>query len=197
MRYADAKIAGVALFLGSVQFVFGMVLAEIYYPNYSVSLNYISDLGATCRTTCQVFQPASNVFNSSIVILGALVLVTAYFLHHAFKRKILSLLVAITGVGALGVGLFPETTGYVHSIFSLVTFLFSGFSAIVAYKVQRSPLSYLSVVLGGITLIALVLYTQNIYLGLGNGGMERMIVYPVLLWAVGFGGHLISRDAPT
>jgi hypothetical protein len=28
---------------------------------------------------------------------------------------------------------------------------------------------------------------------LGKGGMERMIAYPMLLWAIGFGGHLIKE----
>jgi hypothetical protein len=30
------------------------------------------------------------------------------------------------------------------------------------------------------------------YLGLGVGGMERMIVYPILIWMIGFGGGLIA-----
>ncbi|MCX9076244.1 MAG: hypothetical protein OIN88_16610 [Candidatus Methanoperedens sp.] len=42
------------------------------------------------------------------------------------------------------------------------------------------------------TLAALVLYGSDIYLGLGPGGMERMIAYPVLLWGTGFGGYLMS-----
>jgi hypothetical protein len=31
---------------------------------------------------------------------------------------------------------------------------------------------------------------ENIYVGLGVGGMERMIVYPILIWMIGFGGFL-------
>jgi hypothetical protein len=36
------------------------------------------------------------------------------------------------------------------------------------------------------------LFVSGVYFGLGHGGMEKMIVYPVLLWYVGFGGHLMA-----
>jgi hypothetical protein len=62
-----------------------------------------------------------------------------------------------------------------------MVFLFAGLSAIVTYRLQKKPMAYFSVILGVITLIALVLYVPSIYLGLGSGGTERMIVYPALL----------------
>jgi len=34
---------------------------------------------------------------------------------------------------------------------------------------------------------------SSFYLGLGPGGMERMIVYPALMWLAGFGGHLATK----
>lgn len=40
----------------------------------------------------------------------------------------------------------------------------------------------------------LVLYVANFYLGLGPGGMERIVAYPILLWGVGLGGHMISWE---
>lgn len=190
------KVAGAALFIGAVQFGIGLILAEIYYPNYNVSLNTISDLGATCNPTCQIFQPSSNIFNASIIIFGLLVLAGSYFLNRSFHSRLFTGLVVVTGIGLVGVGTFPESTGIYHGIFSLVTFLFSGLSAIVAYRYQRAPMSYFSVILGLATLVSLLLRTQHIYLGLGNGGMERMVVYPVLLWAVGFGGGLMSTEVP-
>ena len=64
----------------------------------------------------------------------------------------------------------------------------------MSYKLQKSPLSYLAVVLGLLSLISLALFGLGIYLGLGAGGMERMIAYPTLLWALGFGGHLIGSS---
>ena len=49
------------------------------------------------------------------------------------------------------------------------------------------------VILGTLGLISLILYVPGIYLGLGKGGMERLIVYPNLLWALGFGGWIIGK----
>jgi hypothetical protein len=37
----------------------------------------------------------------------------------------------------------------------------------------------------------------GITLGLGMGGIERMIAYPILLWGLGFGGHLASQHQET
>ncbi len=200
MALSNASKAGTAIFVGAVQFSVALILAEIYYPNYNVSTNYVSDLGATCPAPsgsgCLINQPTSIIFNSSIVLLGLLILVGAYFLQRSFRDRPATLMIALAGVGAIGVGLFPETTGIWHSIFSLVVFLFAGLSALVTARLQKKPMFYFSVVLGLFTLVALVLYIGGDYLGLGAGGMERMVVYPVLLWSVGFGGHMMALDDP-
>jgi hypothetical protein len=46
--------------------------------------------------------------------------------------------------------------------------------------------------LGIIALVAIVLLVTGHYLGIGKGGMERMIAYSILVWALGFGGALIG-----
>ncbi len=190
----EAKIAGSTLFIGTVQFALAVLLAEFLYPGYSVSQQPLSDLGATCRQgTCQLFQPSSTIFNSSIVITGVLLLVTGFYLRKSVRANILVALVLIAGAAAIGIGVFSETFGIIHGIFSGIAFLSISFTAIVAYRVQRFPFSYFSVVLGVISLAAAVLYEDSVYLGLGQGGMERIIVYPVLLWAVAFSGQMVSQ----
>lgn len=188
MTYDSRKIAGLLLVVGGVLCVLGMIAAEVLYPGYSASENYISDLGV---------GPSALIFNSSVFLLGVLAVCAAYFIQKAFNFKLFSILTAITGIGAMGVGLFTEDAGVIHAVFSLITFLFAGISAIVSYKLEKRPLSYLSVVLGGVSLVALVLFASGFYLGLGKGGMERMIAYPALLWTIGFGGHLIGDSKDT
>lgn len=188
MTYDSRKIAGLLLVVGGVLCVLGMIAAEVLYPGYSASENYISDLGV---------GPSALIFNSSVFLLGVLTVCAAYFIQKAFNFKPFSILAAITGIGAMGVGLFTEDAGVIHAVFSLITFLFAGISAIVSYKLEKRPLSYLSVVLGGVSLVALVLFASGFYLGLGKGGMERMIAYPALLWTIGFGGHLIGDSKDT
>lgn len=197
MALSNASKAGVAIFTGAAQFTVAMVLAEIYYPGYNVSLNYISDLGATCPSgggACIINQPTSMIFNSSIVLFGLLGLAAAYFLQRAYHWKPASILAALAGIGAMGVGLFPETTGIWHSIFSLVVFLFAGLTAVVTARFLKKPMNYFAAILGLLALGFLVLYLGDIYLGLGPGGMERMVTYPILLWGTTFGAHLMAMD---
>ena len=183
------KLAGILIFIASLQFILAMTISEALYPDYSVSENYISDLGDYSKA-----HSVAYIFNSSVFLLGLLILVAAYFIHHLFDFKVLSFCLILTGIGAMGVGIFPESFGILHTIPSFITFFFGAISAIVSYKLQKSPLSYLAVVLGLLSLISLALFGLKIYLGLGVGGMERMIAYPTLLWALGFGGHLIGSS---
>ena len=93
-------------------------------------------------------------------------------------------------------GLFTEATSTfaIHSVFSVIAYVFGGISAIMSYKLQKQPLSSFSVILGLFSLLAMVFVASQTYLGLGLGGMERMVAYPLLLWEVGFGSHLIAHS---
>ena len=135
------------------------------------------------------------LFNASVFLVGVFSILGAYFLHRVHKRKLLTIAFLLAGVGALGVGLFPETIPLPHSISALTAFLFGGIAAILAYPLEKEPLNYISVILGVLGLASLVLFVSGTYLGIGFGGMERMIVYPVLLWEVALGGYLLA--APT
>lgn len=183
MKYSGGKVAGTLFFIAASQFVLGLVVAEASYPNYSISGNHISDLGV---------GPSSIIFNSSVFLLGLLLIVGAYFFQRAFNSKTLTVFLVLTGIGAMGVGGFTENSGTIHSVVSFIAFLFGGLSAIFSFKLLKIPFSLLAVVLGLMTLGSLVLYGSKIYLGLGSGGMERMVVYPILMWGAGFGGHLIA-----
>jgi len=185
MRLEHRQWAGLLLFAGTTQFAIGMIIAEAVDPSYSVSTNYISDLGV---------RAGAAVFNASIILLGIAILATSWFIFRAFKDRILMIVVLLAGVGAVGVGVFTEAFGSIHSVVSFITFLFAALSAILAFRVLRPPLSYLSVLLGVASLAALGLYISKNYLGLGNGGMERMIVYPVLTWGISFGGYLLGMS---
>ena len=209
MTLSNAAKAGVAIFIGAVQFSIALVLSEIAYSLngplstsgsgnttgyiYSVANNYVSDLGANCRTTC-TSVPSAYLFDSSIALLGLLILVGAYYLNRAYRWRPATIMIALAGVGALGVGLFPETTGIWHSVFSLIVFLFAGLTALVTARFQKKPMFYFSILLGLFTLVALLLYIPGEYLGLGAGGMERMVVYPVLVWSLAFGGHMMAME---
>jgi hypothetical membrane protein len=96
------------------------------------------------------------------------------------------------------VGIFDGTYGDIHAIFALLAFLAGGLSAVASSGIQRAPLSYFSVALGGISLLDLVLYyimlDASPFAVLGMGGLERWIAYPILLWVTGFGGYMMGHS---
>lgn len=187
------KRAGTLLVVGVGQFTFCFALAEIYYPGYNVSSNVISDLGATCKSgVCKFVQPSSDIFNSSVGLMGVMLILTAYYLWKGSGSRLLSFFEALAGVGAMGVGIFNESFGAAHVFFSALTFVSAGIQALLVFKVAKAPYSYISTVMGVVTLVATVLYVSDTYLGLGQGGMERMVAYPVLIGGIAFGGYLMA-----
>lgn len=191
------KTAGALYFLAVSQFFLFFTVSESLYPGYSVSSNPISDLGATCTAgTCIIFQPSSTIFNSSVFVLGALSFLGAFFIYIS-RSRLVGGLTALAGWGAMGVGIFPETTGVIHVIVSLITFLFAAIAAIVSFRIVGRPMYYFNAALGALALVALVLYGSGTYLGLGQGGMERMVAYPDLIWILGLGAYLMAKkDEP-
>jgi len=185
--------AGTILFVGVAQFSFFFALAEIYYPGYDVSVQPISDLGATCKGgVCKFVQPSSDIFNAFVILLGIALFLTAYFVWKGCGSKALTLFEGLGGIGCIGVGTFNESYGGVHVFFSAFTFFSIGIQALFVFKVAKAPFSYFSAATGVITLAAIVLYGTDTYLGLGQGGMERMIVYPVLIGGLAFAGYLMA-----
>jgi hypothetical membrane protein len=199
MAHLNGRIAGVLFLVAGAQFMLGLAVAEALYPGYSLADNYISDLGV---------GPSSLVFNSSAFVFGLLSLIGAWFLPRTVDYRGLTVLLILMAVGAMGVGIFTSAYTQIHGIVALMAFGFGGLSAIAAFKVSKLPLSAISVTLGMITLGALALFSAGLvttgslttseppasefFLGIGPGGMERMIVYPALIWLTLFSGHLIA-----
>jgi len=183
------KVAGSLILVGAAQFIVGMILAEVLYSGYNVADNYISDLGV---------GPSALIFNSSIFLFGLTVVAASYCIWRILGEKLFTklfmILFFLAGIGVMGVGIFTEDAGVIHTIVSFIAFFFGGLSAIAAYKLEKPPLNYISIIMGIITLTALVLFATDNFLGLGKGGMERMIAYPLVLWAIGFGGYLIGSE---
>ena len=109
-------------------------------------------------------------------------------------------------LAAMGVGVFTKDFTLAHGILASAAFFFSGLAAILSAKVLGKPFSLISAALGSLTLVALGLFSAGMvtsgsltssiaydsvfFLGLGIGGMERMVVYSALMWLAGFSGWL-------
>ena len=200
MTYSRGNVAGVIFFIAVVQFILCLTIAGALYPGYSISNNYISDLGV---------GPSAIVFNASVFLLGLLTLVGTYRLRQYPNFKTVNILLFLMAIMAMGVGIFTKDAPLAHGAVSSAAFFFAGLSAITSFKVLMSPLSVISAILGAMTLTALALfssgmiasgsltsdiaYDSSFYLGLGPGGMERMIIYPVLMWLAGFGVYIVTK----
>jgi hypothetical membrane protein len=200
MANQNERLAGTFFFIAVTQFIICIFVAEGSYFGYSISQNYISDLGV---------GPSSIIFNSSVFMLGLLIAVGSYFLRDSPNLKTTRRMLFLMALAAMGVGVFTKDFTLAHGIVSSAAFFFSGLASIASARVLGKPFSLISAALGAMTLVALGLFsagmvtsgslTSNIaydsafYLGLGIGGMERMVVYPALMWLAGFSGWLTKR----
>jgi len=180
------RIGGALIFGFITQFAIAMIIVESLYPNYSVSSNPISDLGV--GTT-------GPLFNTSIALAGGAVIVASYVLFKVLRSKPFLALVGLAGLGALLVGIFNESFGEIHGIAADLTFIAGSISAIYSFRFVRPPMNYFAIVLGLFSLGAISVSVAGSTLGLGNGGIERMIVYPFMLWGIGFGGYLLGNPS--
>ena len=197
-RGRAVSFAGALLFCAGIVSFMGIITAEALYPaGYSTGQNEISDLGATRQPNSVIHQPSAHIFNAVMIAAGVFTILAAYLLFRGFGRKSPAVLIGLFGLGALGVGIFPGNYGNVHALFALLAFIAGGLAAIIAYTIETAPFRYFSVLLGVVGLASLLLYmvlgTTSPMAGLGDGGVERWVAYPVLLWVTGFGGHLMAR----
>lgn len=176
---------GLLLVLGSFELLFLEYLAEVLYPGYSVSLNYISDLGVGP-------DPSRTIFTAGIIVFGVLTTASVYL--RGGPAWEVPILVALCGAGTIGVGVFDEHWGTVHLVFAGLAFGVGSLAALVSSRTVKGPLSVLFALLGVVGLIALGLQASGTFLGLGVGGMERMIFYPAILWVLIYGVYLMSIE---
>jgi hypothetical membrane protein len=189
-------IAGVLFFLLSVQFLTALMIGESLAPGYSLRDNAISDLG--------VIKETAALFTATMVLAGLLNVIGGYLLYQGHGRKGTFALYVLAGVGTIGAGLISlEHPSGLHGLFALVAFLFFNGEAIATARLIKGPLRVFSVLAGVVGLVFVVLMflgdsgTVDVFSILGHGAVERMIVYPPLLWLVAFGGYLMATPEGT
>jgi hypothetical membrane protein len=194
------RLAGTALFAAGCIIVMGIITSEAFYPLvYTTGGNEISDLGGTRPPAGLVFQPSATIFNLTMMATGLLVLLGSWLGHHRFGRPT-TFAIGVLGASVLGVGIFPGNTGTPHAALAMFAFFSGGFAAVLSARSVTAPLRYVLVLLGAVNLLALASYfalgDANPLWVLGVGGAERWVVYPVILWLIGFGGS-VGGLAPT
>lgn len=160
----------------------------------------ISDLGSTQPPDPIVHQPSATIFNATMLVTGLLVLFAVYVRHRSTGRRVLTVLLAVFGVGIVGVGVFPGNVTPWHGLFALLTFVSGGVTVLLSSRVVDRPFADVCVVLGGVSLLLLIsvfvyglaLHAPHPLASLGSGGIERWVVYPLLCWVLAFGGYLLG-----
>lgn len=195
---------GPALWIASVQYYVLQIVAALAWhtPAYSWQLNAISDLG---NTACGLYadryvcSPLHGLMNLSFMVLGITMIVGATLIYRGFEKTpgtaIGFTFMGIAGVGTILVGIFPENSiGLLHSLGALLPFLIGNLGMVVLGAVLDIPrwLRWYSLASGIVSLLALIFLTSGQFLGLGFGGMERMVVYPQTMWLIVFGIYVSS-----
>ena len=183
-------LAGVALLALAAQFMTVIMLAASTAPGYDVAGGAISDLG--------VISDTRLLFNVSLLVVGALNLAGGILLYRWHRQRWILTVFALAGIGAIGAGLFPLDSAGPHGLFALLAFVAFNVEACAMSTTVTGPMRWLSLLAGVVGLGFVVLMVIGdagnpaVFGPIGHGGAERMIVYPAMLWLIGFGGYLMG-----
>jgi len=191
-RVTPTLLAGALLFGVGAAFLAVTMLAASIAPGYDFHGGAISDLGVIGET--------AMLFNLLLVAIGVLNIVGGYLYFRAHRRVWLLGIYVLAGIGAIGAGVFPLSTGGLHSIFALLAFVFFNIEAIGTAAVVPGLLRWLALAAGAVGLVYVVMMVIGdagnpaVFGAIGHGGTERMIAYPAMLWLMALGGHLMAGD---
>ena len=190
----DKAKAGFIFMCGAIILLFGIMLAEFTFENYSISNNWISDLGANATLP-------KIIFNSSIILFGSSAIYSANIFRRVFKDRIFPLLIFLAGIGVIIVGIFNvKTIVWIHYSGALMGFILGAIAILYSTRLIYSPpLSYLWAILGSVSLFSIAFLficwpLDNNCFGFGYGTVERLIVYPIIVWSIATGSYLISNE---
>jgi hypothetical membrane protein len=198
------------LILSTLYFLAQVAVAWVWDPPYSFANNTISDLGNTvCHGAnySNVCSPRWALMDAAFVFLGVMMAVGSLFIYQEFnyadkkdpmRRAAFAgfSLMALGGVGAIMVGLFPENTiGIVHGVGAGIAIvagnlgiLILGLALVSLPEGLRTFMRLVSV----LALLAAICFASSQFFGLGKGTIERLAAYPMTVWLIVFGMY-ISR----
>ena len=201
---------GAAVWILAIQFFIAQfVVQSAWTTPFSLTKNYISDLG---NTACGPYPSDSSMYvcspwhawmNASFILLGLTILFGAVLIRGDFlPGRMLAAglsLIGLAGPGLIAVGLFPENMNIAaHKIGAGGQFI-SGNLGLVVLGVAMlqarhwSVLAVYSIASGVVGLLATALFVSDLYLGVGIGGMERLAAYPLPLWLVVAGSYFVQN----
>lgn len=196
---------GPILYLAGVQYFATQLLVGLFWlPPYNVSRDTISDLGNTACGAWNghyVCSPLHDVMNGSFIVLGITMMLGSALISRHFAGGRTAAVgfgaMAVSGLGVVMVGLFPENSvPLLHGLGAAVPFVLGNISLILLGRALDVPpaLRRFFSLSGIVALLSLVAYASSHYLGLGEGGIERVVAYPQTICLAVLGCYLIVKD---
>ncbi len=190
-----------AVWMCAVQFFIAQIVVQWAWTTpFSLADNFISDLG---NTTCGVYNssyvcsPWHTLMNISFSLQGVIILAGSILAWPVFQRErsqaLIFWLLALTGIGMIGVGLFPEDVSNRGHVISAGIQFITGNLAIALIGIRCKTVNLkrgwlaASALLGIVGLAATLLFASGYGLGLGIGGMERVAAYTFPAWLIAAG----------
>jgi hypothetical membrane protein len=195
-------VAGILYSSAGFVLLMGIITAETKYPifRHYTTRQEISDLGGTKPPQGLVTQPSAMIFDATMLIAGVLLLAGAFALWRLYRDRLLTVVATLFGAGAFLIGIFPGNTTP-HPVVAYIAFVFSALTAIAVFRVTSAPFRFMSLSVGLLSLVALIVAflgdNSPVAKSIGVGGIERWVVYPMILWLAFFGGHLLATRQRT
>jgi len=182
--------------LSSVQFFIAQFWVALAWQRpFSLVHNFISDLG---NTRCGLLNSESHLYvcsprhawmNASFIVLGITIIAGGVLTHDSrrpgFARQLVRALMVLTGTGGVLAGCFPENENlFLHTLGAGAYFLFANIALVMLGWSAEGVIGRIKGILVGLGfsgIVATCLFFSGHYLGLGIGGAERALVYPLPL----------------
>ncbi|MDA0564062.1 DUF998 domain-containing protein [Streptomonospora sp. S1-112] len=206
--------AGAVLWiLGAVQLLTAHLVVQSAWPEpYSWARHNVSDLGAvSCGTGGDapqlryVCSPLHDLMNVSFVLEGVLLMAGVALVTSLWPRRgrltawLGGALLLVQAVGWVVIGLAPsDVHSAEHAVGALLLAVGNGGLIALAAGASGGPLRALrlsALVAGAVGVTASLLYSVEAGLGLGLGGMERLWVFPVVVWTAYAAVRLLAAPA--
>jgi hypothetical membrane protein len=195
---------GPILYVSSIQFFAVQIFVAMQWnPPYSLARDTISDLGNTACGTFNsrpVCSPLHGLMNASFIVLGIAMTAGSILISRKFAKSRAATVgfaaMAASGIGVIIVGIFPENSiPAFHGLGAAIPFTLGNAALIIiaAAPVLPAALRLYSFLSGTLAVLALVSYSSSHYLGLGEGGIERVVAYPQVVWLIVIGIFLLIR----
>ena len=210
---ARTRLATVALLVGPVIYLAAEALSALAWTNpaYSYLHNWISDLGSTTQGEFQgrlVNSPLHDVMNAGFILQGALFALGTVLLARYLPGKLHAATAGIgtvVGLGYVLLGIFHGSADAAADGSLALHFTGAGIAILGANVLAlvlgihwwRNPatrrLGHASAPLGAVGLVATIVLVASFGTDLPSGLIERLAVYPIVLWQIRVALQLLLR----